>query len=460
MRPCAVTVSTGCFALCMHACMHACRDTQIQTDRETDTHTHTETNRQRDRETHTHTLSQTDRQTLIDRQTDTHRQTDGRTDRHRQTHRQTLLTLHYLHTIAKDYKRTSVRCHFMCRWTRTVRVACKHNNKAVPDNFPPSGLHIGIGDLFLVQWLETGFLCWESCSFGMSTIKSSRWRTSTLYHGSKLVSVPMPADSRCETKTEIVFEIAGGKLWRSAGEKLLGSWTGLNILGTFRGVFQASLFVSHFICQSPQKGAGKRVPRKTCRKVSNNFLTLFDNFWRLLPCAENVEKCWKYFWHTLTIFDVFWRGPFPLALFAVRWFWNQKLIRANSFCRGATIKIDQNRFRIVLAEKCQSEKTMQEGELRLQPPLAHQNRTIAIASDFGVDGAKSPEVPRKEGVLGSGIAARNRKLLATFHRTLKSQCGSEIAARNHKSLATFHRTLRYHNAACREATIRDCETPA
>ena len=54
--------------------------------------------------------------------------------------------------------------------------------------------------------------------------------------------------------------------------------------------------------------------------------------------------------------------------------------------------------------------------------LAHQNRTIAIASDFRVDGAKSPEIPQQEGVLGSEIAARNRRSLATFHRTLKSQC--------------------------------------
>ena len=56
--------------------------------------------------------------------------------------------------------------------------------------------------------------------------------------------------------------------------------------------------------------------------------------------------------------------------------------------------------------------------------LAHQNRTIAMASDFRVDGAKSPELPQKEGVLGSEIAARNRKSLATFHRTLKSQCSN------------------------------------
>ena len=36
--------------------------------------------------------------------------------------------------------------------------------------------------------------------------------------------------------------------------------------------------------------------------------------------------------------------------------------------------------------------------------LAHQNRTIAIASDFRVDGAKSPEIPEKE----RGFGLRNR----------------------------------------------------
>ena len=41
--------------------------------------------------------------------------------------------------------------------------------------------------------------------------------------------------------------------------------------------------------------------------------------------------------------------------------------------------------------------------------IAHHNRTIAIASDFRVDGAKSPEIPQKEGVLGLEIAARNRR---------------------------------------------------
>ena len=45
-------------------------------------------------------------------------------------------------------------------------------------------------------------------------------------------------------------------------------------------------------------------------------------------------------------------------------------------------------------------------------------RSIAVASDFRVDGAKSPEIPQKEGVLGTEIAARNRRSLATFHCTL------------------------------------------
>ena len=61
--------------------------------------------------------------------------------------------------------------------------------------------------------------------------------------------------------------------------------------------------------------------------------------------------------------------------------------------------------------------------------LAHQNRAIAIASDIRVDGTKSPEIPQKEGVSRSEIATRNRKSLATLHRTPKSQCKvSEIAS--------------------------------
>ena len=67
--------------------------------------------------------------------------------------------------------------------------------------------------------------------------------------------------------------------------------------------------------------------------------------------------------------------------------------------------------------------------------LAHQNRTIATASDFRVDGAKSPEIPQKEGVLGSEIAARNRKSVATFHRTLKSQCSIAFSCLGNRAIS-------------------------
>ena len=67
--------------------------------------------------------------------------------------------------------------------------------------------------------------------------------------------------------------------------------------------------------------------------------------------------------------------------------------------------------------------------------LAHQNRTIAIASDFRVDGAKSPEIPQKERVLGSEIAARNRRSLATFHRTLKSQCIIAVSCLGNRAIS-------------------------
>ena len=69
-------------------------------------------------------------------------------------------------------------------------------------------------------------------------------------------------------------------------------------------------------------------------------------------------------------------------------------------------------------------QTLRGSELpRSHRVLANQNRKIAIASDFRVDGAKSAEIPQKEGVFSLGIAARKSlKSLATFHRTLKSQC--------------------------------------
>ena len=49
--------------------------------------------------------------------------------------------------------------------------------------------------------------------------------------------------------------------------------------------------------------------------------------------------------------------------------------------------------------------------------LAHQNRTIAIASDFRDDGAKSPECLQKGWVSGSEIAAQDSKSLVMLLRT-------------------------------------------
>ena len=73
----------------------------------------------------------------------------------------------------------------------------------------------------------------------------------------KNLSVAMPADSRFEKRIEIVFEIlfeiGSAKLWKTAGEKLLGGWTGLKTsrgrVGEFFEFFVA-LFVSHFVLES------------------------------------------------------------------------------------------------------------------------------------------------------------------------------------------------------------------
>ena len=72
---------------------------------------------------------------------------------------------------------------------------------------------------------------------------------------------------------------------------------------------------------------------------------------------------------------------------------------------------------------------------RLGSDLLNQNRTIAIASDFRVDGAKSPAIPQKAGVLSSEIAVRNRKSLATFHRTLKSQRGIAFSCLGNRAIS-------------------------
>ena len=63
-----------------------------------------------------------------------------------------------------------------------------------------------------------------------------------------LLSMTMLANSRCEKMFYCVWnyvEIAGAKLWKSTGEKLLGNWTGLRekLLGNWTGL---KLFRGHF----------------------------------------------------------------------------------------------------------------------------------------------------------------------------------------------------------------------
>ena len=67
----------------------------------------------------------------------------------------------------------------------------------------------------------------------------------------QLISVAMPADSRREKKFEIVFEIvfesAGAKPWKMAGEKLLGTYTVVlqeGLRGTEK-IRNASLFTKY-----------------------------------------------------------------------------------------------------------------------------------------------------------------------------------------------------------------------
>ena len=76
-----------------------------------------------------------------------------------------------------------------------------------------------------------------------------------------------------------------------------------------------------FFSQSPLKRGWKTgAARKLSKSVE--FFTLFDDFWRFVPCAKNFREVSKIF---LTLFDDFWRfltwplsaGPFcgPLMNF-------------------------------------------------------------------------------------------------------------------------------------------------
>ena len=73
------------------------------------------------------------------------------------------------------------------------------------------------------------------------------------------------------------------------------------------------------------------------------------------------------------------------------------------------------------------------GNRRRLQGLAHQNRTIAIASDLRVDGAKSSKIPQKEEVSGSEIANRQRLSIAPLNRnaallSLVSEIASDLGS--------------------------------
>ena len=117
-------------------------------------------------------------------------------------------------------------------------------------------------------------------------------------------------------------------------------------------------------------------------------------------------------------------------------------IRANRFAKNKAIfttferfaRIAPNlRFASVSAKK---RVQLHGGALKRVKRFARIRRCARIDSrDFRVDGAKSPDIPQKEGILGPEIAARNRKSLATFHRTLKSQCSIAFDLLSRGSLA-------------------------
>ena len=77
----------------------------------------------------------------------------------------------------------------------------------------------------------------------------------------------------------------------------------------FRGLLRGAATSSE-----PPKRDRKMVPRENCRKTFWCFSTIFDVFWRFLPCAKllkSVEKLFDAFWRFLTFFDV---APFRRPL--------------------------------------------------------------------------------------------------------------------------------------------------
>ena len=93
---------------------------------------------------------------------------------------------------------------------------------------------------------------------------------------------------------------------------------GLFLIGCFGGDFQDRK--RPFRIKSgkrPQNGLENWCCAEIVEKCRKTLLTPFDDFWRFLPCAKNVEKCQRYFWRLLTLFDA---SPFcgPLNFIAKR----------------------------------------------------------------------------------------------------------------------------------------------
>ena len=84
---------------------------------------------------------------------------------------------------------------------------------------------------------------------------------------------------------------------------------------TFTRSKRTGLESIHSQVRGPPKG-----PEKWCRaKIVEKCRKTFDTFWRFLTFSALRENCRKLSKNFLTLFDDFWRGPFPPAPFAIRW---------------------------------------------------------------------------------------------------------------------------------------------
>ena len=77
-------------------------------------------------------------------------------------------------------------------------------------------------ELLIKQMPTLGTWC-DCARMQWLNLRGNEARCCLLSHNTSLFSVAMPADSRSEKGFEVVFEIVGAKLCKTAGKKLLGS---------------------------------------------------------------------------------------------------------------------------------------------------------------------------------------------------------------------------------------------